>query len=352
MRDEFSPQVRRLLEQRAGHRCSFPGCDAETSGPSKEPQGVAKTGMACHIFSASGGPGARRVNANLTPQERAAYENGIWLCNTHGTLIDRDEVRFSAPLLCQWRDAAVRRAAIRQASGSVSNAEFDLFEHEITVTHSNLQETTVGQGFIDAGAPVFWGPLSDAVRDFVFEVVQNALTHGGASRATVTFKPKSITVRDDGAAFDPSALPTMPNTRGGGLAFQALVRRGGDRLTMLFTHAKDGNEYKLQFLRTRSDLTQHSPCAIDFTWDTDRGLLHPHVAERARDCSTLFVAVPDYMSFSRSMLLGDRLASWVGGRQVIFVGRSISQDVQEQLTRDVPDRRFLNLSGEDVDFYD
>ena len=34
----------------------------------------------------------------MTPEERAGYENGIWMCRTHVALIDRDEKYFT-----DWR---------------------------------------------------------------------------------------------------------------------------------------------------------------------------------------------------------------------------------------------------------
>src|ERR1700743_1084457 len=119
MRDEFPASVKRDLAERAGFRCSFPGCDAVTIGPSDESaRATANTGEACHIAAASGGPGARRVVPSMARADRVSYDNGIWMCRTHGTLIDTDEVRFTIPLLKQWRSAAERRAAILQARES------------------------------------------------------------------------------------------------------------------------------------------------------------------------------------------------------------------------------------------
>src|SRR5882724_2748404 len=139
MRDNFPADVKRALEQRVGHRCSFPGCDAETSGPSNEgAHAVARTGMACHIVAASSGPGARRIDKTVSSAQRSSYENGIWMCHQHGTLIDQDETRFTIALLKQWRAAAERKAAIRQAQRQFDSSDFNLFKHELIVTISNL----------------------------------------------------------------------------------------------------------------------------------------------------------------------------------------------------------------------
>ena len=58
-RDEFPLNVKKALADRAGNRCSFPGCGAPTMGPSDEaPNASSNVGMACHIVAAASGPGA------------------------------------------------------------------------------------------------------------------------------------------------------------------------------------------------------------------------------------------------------------------------------------------------------
>lgn len=117
-RDDFSPEVKRALEYRAGNCCSFPGCAAVTAGPSDENKmAVSKTGMACHIAAAASGPGARRYDAKMSKEERTAIENGVWMCYTHGKLIDTDERRFTIPMLKKWREFAEFRAKFRQQFG-------------------------------------------------------------------------------------------------------------------------------------------------------------------------------------------------------------------------------------------
>jgi hypothetical protein len=52
-------------------------------------------GVAAHITAASvGGP---RYDASLKPKQRAAIENGIWLCQNCGTMIDRDPICYLPP---------------------------------------------------------------------------------------------------------------------------------------------------------------------------------------------------------------------------------------------------------------
>ncbi len=52
-RDEFSAGTKRNLAARAGHVCSFPGCNRPTSGPSAEAAAAVNLGEACHISAAA-----------------------------------------------------------------------------------------------------------------------------------------------------------------------------------------------------------------------------------------------------------------------------------------------------------
>src|SRR4051812_13397178 len=101
-RDNFPPKVRTALASRAGYLCSNPSCRVMTIGPSREAlDDVATVGVAAHIHAAA--PGGPRYNAAMSPEERASIANGIWLCSTHATLVDRDVVRFTSETLKRWK---------------------------------------------------------------------------------------------------------------------------------------------------------------------------------------------------------------------------------------------------------
>jgi hypothetical protein len=354
MRDNFSPDVKRALEQRAGHRCCFPGCDAETSGPSNEgPRAVARTGMACHIVAASSGPGARRIDGTMSSAQRSSYENGIWMCHHHGTLIDQDESRFTIPLLIQWREAAEKRAAIRQAQRHFDSSDFSLFKHELIVTSANLDEKTIGHAFIDAGISAFWGQsVASAVRDFAFEIVQNALTHGGANSATISFFPRTILISDDGAIFDPRDLPSIPNARGGRMAFEALRSTLENRLMFSVRHEASRNLYQVQYIRTQSDLKSESPCAVSFKHEIQsNGVFDEEAISRTVGCETIYILLPDYLSYSKTLDFMQRLPESVSGRDVVFVGSELSKGVIDLLGR-LRGSIFIDLPpGADTHFY-
>lgn len=92
-RAEFTQKTKRLLADRAGYECSFPGCGARTIGPSKDSDfAVSNGGTACHIYSATGqGP---RPMPSMSPEQLSSPENGIWMCAYHGRIIDNDDLTY------------------------------------------------------------------------------------------------------------------------------------------------------------------------------------------------------------------------------------------------------------------
>jgi hypothetical protein len=108
VRDNFSAATRRLLDARAGHRCSNPGCMRPTSGPALDETKAINIGKAAHITAAA--RGGMRFDASLTPEERSAENNGIWLCGLCADLIDKDDLRFTVEVLRKWKQDAVNRA--------------------------------------------------------------------------------------------------------------------------------------------------------------------------------------------------------------------------------------------------
>ncbi|MEW6498844.1 MAG: HNH endonuclease, partial [Cyanobacteriota bacterium] len=96
MRDDFDEKTKQVLARRVGYRCSNPNCRKLTSGPQTDPAKAISIGVAAHITAAaSGGP---RFDGNLSSTERKSPENGIWLCQNCGKMIDSDDKRFSIAL--------------------------------------------------------------------------------------------------------------------------------------------------------------------------------------------------------------------------------------------------------------
>jgi hypothetical protein len=104
VRDDFSLSTKELMAKRVAYRCSNPTCRHVTSGPQKDPDKAMNIGVAAHITAASeGGP---RFNPALTPDERQATENGIWLCQSCAKLVDNDPLRYAVDVLQLWKKLA------------------------------------------------------------------------------------------------------------------------------------------------------------------------------------------------------------------------------------------------------
>jgi hypothetical protein len=75
-----------------------------TAGPHAEALKAVNLGVAAHISAASlRGP---RYDPSLHPSQRCSAENGIWLCQLCGKLVDSDVVRYTTTVLNRWKSAA------------------------------------------------------------------------------------------------------------------------------------------------------------------------------------------------------------------------------------------------------
>jgi hypothetical protein len=108
MRDDFTEDTKRNLAARTNHTCSNPDCRASTSGPQSVSPKALNVGVAGHITAAA--PGGPRYDPALTAEQRCHQDNGIWLCQNCGKLVDNDETKYHATLLRAWRTIAEDRA--------------------------------------------------------------------------------------------------------------------------------------------------------------------------------------------------------------------------------------------------
>jgi hypothetical protein len=104
VRDAFSLAVKEVLAKRFGFRCSNPECRQLTAGPRADPTKAVNIGVAAHITAAS--PDGPRFDPSLTPEQRRSPENGIWLCQNHGKLVDNDAIKYPVILLREWKRIA------------------------------------------------------------------------------------------------------------------------------------------------------------------------------------------------------------------------------------------------------
>jgi hypothetical protein len=101
-RDDFSPETKDLLAKRAGYICAFPGCRRLTVGPSEDRlTGTTMVGVAAHITAA--GVGGPRYEASLSREDRSSERNGVWLCQTHGKLVDDNPSVHTVQQIARWK---------------------------------------------------------------------------------------------------------------------------------------------------------------------------------------------------------------------------------------------------------
>jgi hypothetical protein len=108
VRDDFSKQTITEIAKGVGYRCSNPKCARPTVGANAEQDGLITIGVAAHICAAS--PGGPRYEAAQTREARRSKENGVWLCQSCGKLVDADEQKFTVKVLSEWKRGAQERA--------------------------------------------------------------------------------------------------------------------------------------------------------------------------------------------------------------------------------------------------
>ena len=145
-RDDFREAIKRTIAQRAGYRCSNQTCLRPTMGPDGD-QGAASIGVASHITAAAeGGP---RYDPSLTQEERAAAENGIWLCQTCSRLVDVDVASHSADQLREWKTLAEMRAYLGiRGFAIVVSRTFQKLEEKMPKLVAEMRDDISGAPFI------------------------------------------------------------------------------------------------------------------------------------------------------------------------------------------------------------
>ncbi len=304
-RDEFPVPVKRALAERAGFRCSFPGCNAVTIGPSDEgPNATSSTGTAAHISAASGGTGARRYDASLTPEQRISIENGLWCCRDHGTLIDTDEVTYSTPMLKGWRAIVEKKAELRHAHGDMEFAgnrelvRVGLVADTLSLTANDDVNGNVGNLIVHCCAADIWGrSIADSVRDFLIEYTKNAFEHATATQVLIKVHQRDIVVQDNGHHFELHSMAEHPRGCGGRLAYRALL--GALKVHAISSALGPGNRnvVHIPLVSDSRELAATNPCTVSI----DRSELRRRPVStfsQFSHCDTIYIIASDFLSYS------------------------------------------------------
>ncbi|WP_151717988.1 hypothetical protein [Gemmobacter serpentinus] len=265
---DFTRSTVLALERRAGGQCSFPDCPKKTSGPSAEGDAaVANTGMACHIYAASDGPSARRVGTKDVKQLKK-IENGIWMCYSHGKLIDSDECTYTPETLLDWRRIAERKASLQQAYNS-DDAKAKLRTESLAKLSCSINfleiASAVRKFTIESCLQMLWGEeASLELRNFVIEIARNSLSHGGATNFEIFSSGYSVQLRSDGLNFSLSDLAEHKNGRGSQRALSELRQRHSN-LAVSHQRRKNHNEVVITLAHSSGISLMGNPCSVSFT---------------------------------------------------------------------------------------
>lgn len=100
-RAPISPKVTKLVVQRSGNRCAYPGCNAELSAPGTDVSEPVVLGVLAHICGER--PGAARFDASLSEAGRNGYANLIYLCGRCHTLVDGQPEEYTVERLVRMK---------------------------------------------------------------------------------------------------------------------------------------------------------------------------------------------------------------------------------------------------------
>lgn len=345
---DFSPETKIALEKRAGSQCSFPGCGKLTSGPSAESEtSISNTGMACHIYSANSGPSARRIPPKeMTLDELKDISNGIWMCYSHGKLIDTDERSYTVKTLKGWRRVAEKRARLLQALDasmvSMRLQEEKLADSSVDLCAKDIEE--MSQDFVERSCvSELWGlEAALEIRTFIIEIARNALSHGGSENVKLKSKGHSIKVISEGGEFSLDDLGESPNGRGGAMALQELRSRHAN---LLISHKWDGakNLVTISFSGGLPNALHEHPCSFPIGRHHKENLLQVLESSDQKSCDKLY-AFPEkhQMAYSDVFFWSSELEKLASSRPgVHLVIRKQSEGVMDFLEMSMPSVKII-----------
>lgn len=351
MRKDFSPKDKIKLAQRSGYICSYPSCEVVTIAPSEEGDDkTSSVGMACHIYAASDGVNAKRINTDMTDEQLSDISNGIWMCYTHGKLIDTDENRFTADLLKEWKEINESIASLRQETGIDYKTAFKstslnkLVENEVILPKEFAINRLVGEALHDSYLSVAWGGgITETIRDYLIEHIRNAYEHGNSDGCTLKIAAHEIIVIDNGAEFDVRSLYNASNGQGGSLSIRRLFDHYGERIFLTSYRFEEKNILKISTPKTSDDINENTPCVVNFDMNS---LRQGNYAYQLREfCNEVFVILPEYFALSDIAFISRKHPALLSEkRHLIFVLRHVSEHIKELLLEQFKDCQVIVLN--------
>ncbi|MHB1780825.1 hypothetical protein [Acidithiobacillus ferriphilus] len=264
--------------------------------------------------------------------------NGIWMCYSHGKLIDTDENTYTAAMLLTWKHIAELRAKLSQELGrDVVLTPRDLAQVPLpaeTLQFLSLGEENriIGDAIANSCIEQIWGrELARATRDALIELLRNAFSHGKAANATIDIQASYIEVSDNGQQFDSTTLTGLSGG-GGSLSLVALREDHGATIVFRSEYVSGQNLNRLTLVRKPADISSATPCSVSID-HTTMATLH-HQLQTLTACNTIYVLLPKYLAlsdvFGFPQAIGRALPP---GKKVILVGEHLSERVVEVLQK-------------------
>lgn len=304
--------------------------------------------MACHIFAASDGPSARRV-ATDNSIDLTDISNGVWMCYTHGKMIDGDECRYKPETLANWRRIAELRAKIAHETGSnptslqIYDVETRLSPDTLLVSSLDQVASAVCEFYQTIGAVDIWG-RSTALEmgTFCTEFVSNAFSYGDATTCTLSSINNSVAITLDGKSFSPSDLSASTNRRGGARSYLDLQTKHPNCLVSYEVGTL--NTLRITVANSNNDVHEFTRCFVDVQPTGDADLLLSRL-DSFESCSTIYITsesgfVHSHIHYYDSFVK----AALAKGKRVIMVVGNTSPGALEYFAEILPELEFLPLA--------
>lgn len=126
MSTSISPIIGKILAFKSGNICAFPGCTQRLAVDGNNIKGASILGEIAHIAGEK--PKAARYDSSMTPQQRNALDNLIYLCPTHHTWIDKPGNTYTVETVTNWKQEHETRIdqAIMDCVPDVTFAELEI----------------------------------------------------------------------------------------------------------------------------------------------------------------------------------------------------------------------------------
>ncbi|WP_412558020.1 hypothetical protein [Thalassospira sp. MIT1370] len=354
--NQFSAPTKRTLSERAGFRCSFPGCDRVTIGPNEESdEKSSATGMACHIYSAGNSLPARRKGNLLSKEFLSSPENGIWMCYFHGKQIDTDEKRYSVETLKEWKKKSELSAKLRHERGENSDISRALYEaHPIIplqLTHTQDEQETLVETIEDfltqCSIDDLWGKeLRNSTQELIFEISTNAFKHGCAKIIYLRSTKTGIVLSTDGEHFSLEQLIASEKGRGGSLCLSSFKKQHYDHVFLNYNIENELNTYTISAPLSASNMLESNhKCSITLNDLSDAR--HAKIKEFSKtsiDCENIYIDAGIMLHTSNLYLLCQLISEseQLSSKKIIILTKRFSKGLEESVY-EIPEFQKLNI---------